>query len=215
RLVLPDLALVVGTGIVTLLYVALNAAFLRVIPEETLRGELEVGYLAARSLFGAEGATWMGLLIAFGLLSTISSLTWAGPRVSQVVGEDYSAFRWLMRKNAQGAPIAALLLQAVVVCVLLGFALFEQILLYIQSILTLSSLLVVGSVFWLRWKRPEVSRPFRTWGYPVTPLVFLLMSGYSLVILARDRPWEMLWGLATLIAGVAVYWGAKRRESVS
>lgn len=203
-------ALILGTGLVTVLYVALNMAFLRVVPVEDLKGQLEVGHLAAKQIFGAQGGAGMALLISFGLISTLSSMIWAGPRVTQVMGEDYRLFRFLAVRNRQGAPHLAILAQALVVILLIWFALFEQIILYIQAILTLSSLLVVGAVIYLRIRQPGAPRPYRTWGYPVTPLLFLAVSVYMLVVLIRMRPLETAWGGGTLLVGVAVYAIARR-----
>lgn len=198
-------ALILGTALVTVLYVALNMAFLRVVPVEALKGQLQVGHLAAERIFGMRGGAGMALLISFGLVSTVSSMVWAGPRVTQVMGEDYRLFRFLAARNRWGAPHLAILVQSVIVVFLIRFALFDQIILYIQAILTLSSLLVVGAVIYLRIRRPNAARPYRTWGYPFTPLLYLAMGGYMLVLLVQKRPQETLWGLITLVAGAAVY----------
>ncbi len=201
------LALLLGTGLVTGLYLALNACFLRVAPVEAMSGEVEVGAVAARYVFGENGGRIMGLIIAAGLVSTISSMTWAGPRVGQVMGEDYRGFRWLAGRSASGAPRVAILLQWVVVMLLLLFVPFEQIIYYIQAILTLSSLLVVAGLFYLRVQRPEADRPFRAWGYPVTPGLFLGVSLWMLVEFVQQKPAETAWGLVTLVVGGAVYFG--------
>ena len=204
-------ALVLGTGLVTLLYVALNMAFLRVVPVEVMKGKVEVGCFAAEHIFGAKGGRWMALLISFGLISTVSSMVWAGPRVTQVMGEDYRLFGYLSARNRWGAPHLAIFLQALIVLLLIQFALFEQIILYIQAILTLSSLLVVGAVIYLRIRYPKTPRPYRTWGYPVTPLLYLAASLYMLVVIVQKRPVETAWGLGTLLVGAAIYAFAGRR----
>jgi len=209
------LALILGTSFVTVLYVALNLAFLRVVPVAEMKGHLEVGYLAARSLFGERGGAWMGLLISFGLISTVSSMVWAGPRVTQVMGEDYRLFGFLSARNRWGAPHLAILFQALIVIILISFALFEQIIIYIQAILTLSSMLVVLGVIYLRIRRPHEPRPYRTWGYPVTPLLFAGVSVYMLVVLVRDRPMETVWGAGTVLLGAGVYALAGRRRQGS
>jgi APA family basic amino acid/polyamine antiporter len=107
---------------------------------------VEVAKVAADYMFGPRGGAIMGLLICFGLVSTISSMVWAGPRVTQVMGEDYRLFGFLSRRNRWGAPIWAILAQSAIVMILLLFTDFEQIIYYIQAILTLSSLLVVAGM---------------------------------------------------------------------
>ena len=81
---------------------------------------------------------------------------------------------------------------------------------YIQAILTLSSLLTVLAVFWLRYRMPGAPRPYRAWGYPLTPAVFALMSIYVLVFQVRERPTETAWGLITLLVGWLVYLGSRK-----
>lgn len=203
-------ALILGTGLVTVLYVALNLAFLRVVPVEDMRAlvgdeKAVVGHLAAKRIFGEGGGGGMALLISFGLISTVSSMIWAGPRVTQVMGEDYRIFRFLSARNRWGAPHLAIIVQSTIVLLLTWLALFEQIILYIQAILTLSSMLVVVAVIYLRIRCPGAARPYRTWGYPVTPVLYLAASVYMLVVLVRTRPEETVWGLATLLMGAAVY----------
>ncbi|MCB1065708.1 MAG: amino acid permease [Verrucomicrobiae bacterium] len=204
------LALLIGTGIVTLLYVMLNAAFLYATPIEEMAGKPEVGFVAAQQIFGERGGALMGMLISIGLVSTISSMTWAGPRVTAMMGEDYRAFAWLARRNRFGVPAWAVVAQAVIVLVLVVTASFEQLIQYIQAILTLSSLLTVLAVFWLRYRMPGAPRPYRAWGYPLTPAVFALMSIYVLVFQVRERPTETAWGLITLLVGWLVYLGSRK-----
>ncbi|NET60209.1 MAG: amino acid permease, partial [Symploca sp. SIO2E6] len=104
-------SLLVGTLVVMVLYLLLNFIFLYSTPIDKLAGQLEVGYIAAESIFGSSGAKIMGMLISFGLISSISSMVWAGPRVTQVIGEDIPLFKLLARKNNSGIPYFAILLQ--------------------------------------------------------------------------------------------------------
>lgn len=203
------LALLIGTVLVTILYVALNAAFLKAAPIDELKFQPEVALIAAQHLFGQRGGTLMGLLIAFGLISSISSMTWAGPRVAQTMGEDYRPFRALSKVNRFGVPARAILLQGAVVIVLVASVTFEQLILYIESLLILSSLATVAAVVWLRIRKPELPRPFRVPGYPLTPLLFIVVSVYMLWVLTRNHPLESAWGLATLILGWFFYAASK------
>jgi basic amino acid/polyamine antiporter, APA family len=207
------LALLIGTGIVTLLYVALNAAFLYATPIADMAGKPEVGFIAASAIYGERGGAVMGLLISIGLISTISSMVWAGPRVTAMMGEDYRVFRWMSRRNRFGVPVWAVLFQSAVVLALVATAELEQLIQYIQAILTLSSLLTVLAVIWLRVRVPGAPRPYRAWGYPVTPLVFAAMSVYVLYFQIRERPVESAWGLVTLVAGGMIYLVSLRGES--
>jgi len=199
------LALLIGTGLVTVLYVFLNASFLYATPIESMAGKPEVGLIAAREVFGERGGDWMGLLIAFGLISTISSMMWAGPRVTATMGEDYRVFSWLARRNRFGVPAWAILLQTVIVIVLILTATFEQLIQYIQALLTLSSILTVLAVIWLRYRKPDAPRPYRAWGYPVTPVIFVLVSSYVLFFQVKGKPTEVAFGFATVVIGFFIY----------
>lgn len=204
-------ALLWGTGVVTVLYVALNAAFLLAAPMGELSGQVEVGYIAAAHLFGASGGRIMAGLITLGLVSTISAMTWAGPRVAQVMGEDIPLFSMLAATRPSGAPVGALLLQLGIVLLLLATSTFESVLTYLGFTLALSAGLTVAGVFVLRLRKPDLPRPYRAWGYPVTPALFLLINGWMVTYIFLQRPRESLAGLGTLLLGLLVYFPASRK----
>jgi APA family basic amino acid/polyamine antiporter len=204
-------SLLLGTLIVTALYLLLNFAFLYTTPTSVLAGQVEVGYLAAGYIFGQQGARIMGLLISVGLVSAISSMVWAGPRVLLVVGEDLRSFRPLAPLNAHRVPQRAVLLQLAIVLTLILTSTFEQVITYLGFTLAMSTFLAVLGVFVHRARDPDAARPYRTWAYPVTPLVFLSITGWMLVYLLRHRPFESLAGVATLALGLGVYFVTARR----
>jgi APA family basic amino acid/polyamine antiporter len=199
------LSLVFGTVIVILLYAPLNAVFMYAAPVEQMKGQVDVGYIAANHIFGSTGGLIMGLLISIGLVSAISSMVWAGPRVTQVMGEDFRTLRFLSVKNVNGVPHLSLLFQYVLVVALVVTSTFESIVNYIGIILSLSAFLTVAGVFVMRVTQPRLPRPYRTWGYPVTPIVFLLVTGWMMFFVIKARPMVMVAGAATLGAGLAVY----------
>ncbi|MEC4819230.1 MAG: amino acid permease [Scytonema sp. PMC 1069.18] len=198
-------ALIIGTLIVTGLYLLLNFIFLYSTPIEKLGGQLEVGYIAANEIFGMKGAKIMGLLISMGLISSISSMVLTGPRVTQVIGEDIPLFKLLAKKNSQGIPYYAILFQLFLVIVLLLTASFEAVITYLGFTLTLSSFLTVLGVFVSRIRYPDIPRPYRTWGYPFTPIIFLTISLWMLVFIFLNKPVESLAGFMTLAVGLFVY----------
>lgn len=198
-------SLFLGTSIVLVLYILLNFIFLYTTPIPELAGQLEVGYVAANRIFGAAGAQIMSLLISLGLISAISSMVWAGPRVTQVIGEDIPFFRLLATKNSNGVPAYAILIQLTIVLALIITSTFEAIITFLGFTLTLSSFLTVLGVFIHRFRYPEVPRPYKTWGYPVTPLIFLCISFWMLIYIFRDKPTESLAGLGTILVGLPVY----------
>ncbi len=200
------LSLLFGTALVILLYLSVNTAFLNAAPIEALQGKEEVGYVAAGYIFGRAGGVVMGLLISIGLVSAISSMTWAGPRVMQVIGEDMPLFAFLRHKNRNGVPATAIVVQLLIVQVVILTATFKAIIFYIGFILSLSSFLTVLGVFVLRRRFPELLRGrYRTWGYPVTPLLYLAVTAWMLCYVVREQPVESLAGVATLAVGAGIY----------
>ncbi len=199
------LALILGTLIVAVLYLALNAVFLRSAPTSELAGKLEVGQVAATHILGEAGGKIMAGLISFGLLSTISAMTWIGPRVTVSMGEDLRALRFLSRKTTAGVPAIAIVAQFAIVAVLVLSSTFDHVVNYIQFSLTVCSFFTVLGVIVLRWQQPTLARPYRTWGYPFTPLIFLAISLWILFFQLRDKPAESLAGLATMALGLIIY----------
>lgn len=205
-------ALVLGTLVVTLLYVAVNAVFLRYAPWDQLAGQVEVGLLAARVCFGPRGGWLMGALIAFGILSTVASYTWTGSRVSERMGQDYPGLRVLASVNRWRAPHSALVLQTALALILLFAGAYDAVINYLMALLQVSSLLAVGAVMVLRRQRPAAPRPFRVPLYPLPPLVYLAVTGWVLVYQVQSRPVESAWGLMTLVAGLFLYAWARRER---
>ncbi|RMG07747.1 MAG: APC family permease [Cyanobacteria bacterium J055] len=204
-----------GTIFVTALYVLLNFVFLYSTPIDRMAGELEVGYIAATSIFGGWGANLMGLLIAIGLISSMSSMVLAGSRVTQAIGEDIPVFKILGKTNRQGVPHHAIFFQMAIVLVLTIASTFESVITYLSFTLTLSSCLTVLGVFVYRVTHPEIIRPYKTWGYPITPSIFFAIGLWILVFIFQDKPIESLAGLATILLGLPIYWLANphRRNS--
>lgn len=194
-------ALVHGTLAVTLIYLLLNLVFLRSTALPELQGTVEVGALSARNLFGEQVGALVSLALSLLLVSTISAMVLAGPRVLDVIGQDVPALRFLCVRNRRGAPTRAVLLQQGLA---LGFILtgsFEQVLTFAGFTLTLFALLTVAGMVRLRRREPDLPRPFRAPLYPVPPLVFMLINGAALVVVAWERPWAVLAGAALLAIG--------------
>ncbi|WP_139924649.1 APC family permease [Hymenobacter sp. DG01] len=202
--------LLVGTIIVLLLYVGLNFVFLYSTPISALKGQLEVGFVVATTLFGPTAGRVMGGAIAVLLVSTVSSMIFAGPRIVQVMGEDLPALRPLARVSPKGIPVRATLFQTALTLLFILTATFEQVLLYAGFVLSLFTFLTVLGLFVLRFRQPRLPRPYRAWGYPVTPLLFLLLNGWTLWFIAGSKPWETLYGLGTLAVGLLVYFVGQR-----
>jgi len=202
------LSLVLGTALVTVLYVLLTAVFLYTVPAGEMAGEVEVGYLSGRVIFGDVGGEVMSIFIALLLVSSVSAMVYLGPRVTQAMGEDTRALRWLATTNDRGVPVNSVLFQMALSLAFIYTSTFEQVLIYAGFTLTLSMMLTVAGVFVLRWRMPEVDRPYTTWGYPATPLFFLVLNAWVLVYVFIDRPFESLVGLGVIGTGALLYLGS-------
>ncbi|MFN0051426.1 MAG: APC family permease [Planctomycetales bacterium] len=194
-----------GTTLVTLLYVGLNAVFLMSAPLEELAGQERVGHVAAGRLFGEVGGKVVSLLIVAGLVSTMSANLMAGPRVYEAIGVDYPLLGMLRWRRANGGPIVAILLQAFLAITLLVTASFSQLLTYVSVTLSLFAALTVAGAMLLRYREPELPRPYRTWGYPLTPLVFLVLEGWMIVFAIQKEPFASFWSFCTISAGLLGY----------
>ena len=195
------------------MYLAVNAVFLHSTPMAAMAAapdKVAVALVAGLYLFGAAVTRVMAALICTGLVSTVSAMMWIGPRVTMAMGEDLPALGWLARKSAGGIPVRAMLAQFLIVNVLLLTSTFDKVLTYIQFSLQVCAFFTVLGVIVLRWTQPALPRPYRTWGYPVTPLIFLAVSAWMLMNIWLSNPRESLWGLATMALGLGVYFLAPR-----
>jgi APA family basic amino acid/polyamine antiporter len=198
-------ALLAGTLIVMVLYVALNAVFLHTAPMDKLAGQLDVASISGRYIFGEVGGRIVAAMICVGLVSSISAMMWIGPRVMMTMGEDIPAIGFFSRKSQNGAPTYAIVFQLAAATVMMLTRSFEAVLDFIQFSLLFCSFFTVLGVIKLRITNPELPRPYRAWGYPLTPLVFLLVTGFMMYYLLTERPLQALLGMLIMISGLLIY----------
>ncbi len=202
--------LVASTSLVCLSYLLLNYVFLAVAPMDAMVGKVEVGFVAASYAFGEAGGTIMGVLLGLLLVSTVSAMILAGPRVLHRIGEDFALFRLLGRTNNDGIPSSAVIVQASIALAFLWSASFDRILVFSGATMALNTFFTVLGVFILRWRKPDLERPFRTWLYPLPPIVFLLITGWTLLYVVLQRPIEAMITLFIVASGAAFYFVSKR-----
>jgi APA family basic amino acid/polyamine antiporter len=210
---LLPLSLIGGTLIVTLLYLGLNLTFLLNVPQSELSGVVEVGQVTAKYIFGENGALIMSGIIAFGLISSVGSMSMAGPRIYQTMGEDYRRLAFLSKKSKYGAPANAIFFQSVVAILMLLTASFDTLLKYIGFTLSLVAGLAVLGVIVLRFKLPDAPRLYKTWGYPFTPVLFILLSLWMIIFSIYEDPKVCLTGFGTIASGLIVYFIVKEKSA--
>jgi basic amino acid/polyamine antiporter, APA family len=198
-------ALLAGTVIVTILYLVLNYVFLLATPKSVLAGKVEVGLLAGQAIFGPIGGKIVSCLIGVGLIATISAWVWLGPRITKRMGEDLPKLKIFARSSAYGTPYSAIIFQLIVVTILVGTETFQFWLFATQFVLLLSSFLTVLGLIVLRFREPNLERPYQVWGYPVTPILFLAITLWMMTYVVLEKPQESLIGLITVLAGLIIF----------
>lgn len=200
-------ALGLGTAAVTLLYLALNAAYLASAPAVELAGVDEIAQVAAQALLGPIGARVVSATVAFGLVSTVGALVMTGPRVLAAMGEDHHRLRVLAARNAGGAPGVALWLQGTTASVLALVSQIELIIAAVGFLLTVGALLTVVGVFRLRARARGGTEPggVRTWGHPWTSLAFVGVAGWMVMHSLLTEPAVGLAGLGAVGLGLGLW----------
>ena len=202
------LSIISGTAIVTLLYVLLNYIFLYAAPAAEMSGVPDVAFVPAKYIFGVSGGRVISLIISMLLISTISSMIIAGPRVVQRMGEDFSVFRVVSHRNKHGIPVIAIWFQSIIALIILFTSSFETIMGYTTFVLTLFATLTVLGVIVLRFKQPLLSRPYKTFGYPLTPIFFIIANVWFMYFWVTSHRDPSLIGLGVVGVGLLVYFVA-------
>ncbi|MCU0428698.1 MAG: amino acid permease [Cytophagaceae bacterium] len=207
-------ALFYGTSIVMILYLLLNFVFLYSTPIPQLAGQVEVAYVAAKSIFGEKGANIIAGIISIGLVASLNSMLFIGPRVTQVMGQDYSLFKFLSFKSANGSPVYAILMQFGIALLLIYNSTFEKVLTSLVFTLSVFTTLTVLAVLVNRRKHPPTEGLYRTWGYPITPLFFIVVELYMMYQILTDERHQVpsLVGIGLVLIGIPVYWWANGRS---
>ena len=206
-------SILIGTLLVAAFYVMLNYVFLVVSPIESLKGEIEIGYISSVNLFGEKSAKLISILIGLLLLSTVSSYVYVGPRIIQAIGEDYDKLYFLSKINQNGVPFNAFIIQLVIS---LGFILsstFEEVVLYTGIILIITTSITVCSLIYLRLKEPDLKRPYKVWGYPFTPFIFIILNTWILVYTVYLKPTESIIGICLMIFSLGLFFILKREKN--
>ncbi|MEE9380755.1 MAG: amino acid permease [Hyphomonadaceae bacterium] len=202
-----------GTLVVMVLYVSLNFVFLRVTPIADMVGQVEIGFIAAQSAFGDTTGRIVGGSLALLMVSTVSAMVIAGPRVLQVVGEDFHVFRLLARKNRHDIPANAIWFQTAVTVLFILIANVETIILFSGLLLALNTFTAVLGLFVLRWRQPDLERPYRVPLYPIVPLIYLALTGATIVFVLISRPVEALIAAGFVAGSILIYFLVGREQA--
>jgi len=204
-------SLLLGTGIVVILYLGVNALYIYGINPEEMKGVISVGGLAMGNLFGKSAEVLFSLLIAFALFSSLSAFIIIGPRVYYQMASDGLFFKAVAKIHPRHqVPSNSIVLQAVIAIILALSGSFEQVLTYMGFALGLSPVLTIFGVFILR-KRDKSAMKLP--GFPVTQIVYILTGIMILVLSFLERPAESSIALGVVVAGIPAYYLFKRNNT--
>jgi APA family basic amino acid/polyamine antiporter len=198
--------LTLGVFSVTAVYIMVNVVYLLALPFDRLKGVVRVGEVAASALFGGGGAALFSALVTVSIFGCLNANLLFGPRVFYAMARDGHFFRAMGRLGPRShVPTGALWGQAAWSAVLCLSGTYESLYQYMLFALLLFFAATGLAVFVLRRRAPEAVRPYRTWGFPVVPVVFIAMSLAVFVSMVAGQPLKALVGMALLAAGGPVY----------
>ncbi|MCB0640858.1 MAG: amino acid permease [Phaeodactylibacter sp.] len=199
-------ALIGGTSLVCILYVLLQYGFLRQAPLDALAGKVEIGQVVAEYMFGWEGSRGVSFLISLLLISSISAMVWVGPRITRAMANDYRLWQFLATDNKHGIPVRAIWFQTFISVLLIITGSFEQVFLYSGFILQVFTTFTIAGVILLRIRLRGTGQGYKSPGYPILQIVYLLVSAWILIYLLYDKPQESLLGFVNLLLGALTFW---------
>jgi basic amino acid/polyamine antiporter, APA family len=204
-------SLIVGTLTVTVVYLALNSMFLYSATFSELDGKNDIGNVVAYKLFGDKVGLGFSMLFSIALLSTLSAMTIAGPRVLEAMGADYPRLKPFASKNRYDMPYISILVQAGWSIFLVLVSSFKEIIQYISISLSLFSMATVLGIFALRKNYPREKRPFQVPFFPLPPILFTVCTCWMIYYVTINDPRIILYTIATIIPGVIIYFIVSRK----
>jgi APA family basic amino acid/polyamine antiporter len=211
------LSLFLGTLIVTFLYVTTNLMYLHALPLQDIAfpPSDRLATTAANKIFGSSGTIIIAVLIMVSTFGCINGLVLSGARVYYTMAKDGLFFKKAGTLNANAVPQWALWAQCVVACLLCLSGGYGNLLDMISFVVVIFYVLTILGIFILRKKQPGVERPYKAFGYPVLPALYIIMGTAFCVLLLIFKTKYAAWGLAITLAGIPLYYLAARKKTVA
>ncbi|MFN5375884.1 MAG: APC family permease [Chitinophagaceae bacterium] len=209
------LSLFLGTLLVTVIYVSANLMYLNVLPLNQIAKPEEdrLAVAAASVIFGAAGRSIIAVLIMVSTFGCINGLVMAGARVYYTMAQDGLFFKKAAKLNTNAVPQWALWSQALVASLLCLSGRYGELLDMVSFVVVIFYVLTIIGIFILRKKRPDLERPYKAFGYPFLPLIYIFMGLSFCVLLIMFKP-EYTWpGLIITLLGVPLYFIAVRNKT--
>lgn len=200
------LALILGTLGITFLYVLVNYIYLYALPMQETIGVVRIAEKATGALFGSSTGTLISALVIVSVFGSLNGSILVGPRVYFAMAKDGLFFQKVAHVHPRfRTPGFSILIQAVWASLLTLLGTFEQILTFAMFIAIAFWIAATAAVFTLRKKRPDLPRPYKTWGYPVVPAIFIIASTGILLNTLIEKPVEALAGILLTALGIPAY----------
>lgn len=209
------LAMVLGVLAVGVIYIAMNLTYIYALPMKEIAARETIAHTAAAALFSPGAAVWLSLMIAISCFSAAATCTLSGARVYLAMAQDGVFFKRMAVIHPKWrTPAFSLIGQGVWAAALTLSGRYDQLYTYVIYGMVLSYTLTVIAMFWLRWKRPEIPRPYRCTGYPWLPAIYVLIGTAWTLNTICTRPTEAFWGTAIMLIGVPgyLYWKRSKRS---
>jgi APA family basic amino acid/polyamine antiporter len=210
------LAMVLGVIAVGVIYVAMNLTYLYALPLKEIAVHETIAHAAAAALFSPRAAGWLSLMIAISCFSAAATCTLSGARVYLAMAQDGVFFKRMAVIHPKWrTPAFSLIGQGVWAAALTLSGRYDQLYTYVIYGMVLSYTLTVIGMFLLRWKRPEIPRPYRCTGYPWLPAIYVLIGATWTLNTIITRPTQAFWGTAIMLIGVPgyLYWKRSNRKA--
>jgi APA family basic amino acid/polyamine antiporter len=212
------LAMVLGVVAVGVIYIAMNVTYMYALPLKEIAAHETIAHAAAAALFSPRAAVWLSLVIAISCFSAAATCTLSGARVYLAMAQDGLFFKRMAVIHPKWrTPAFSLIGQGVWAAALTLSGRYDQLYTYVIYGMVLSYTLTVIAMFWLRWKRPDIPRPYRCTGYPWLPAIYVLIGIAWTLNTIFTRPKEAFWGTAIVLIGVPgyLYWKRASREAAA
>ena len=201
------LALIIGTIIILVLYFLINITYLKVLPMDSLSGEIKVGEATAKAVYGSGAAGIFALVVIISMFGSLNGNILVGPRISYAMAKDQLFFSSAAHVHPKyHTPGNAIMIQGFWAAILTLSGTFEELITLVVFVQIIMWVAASSTVFVLRKKQPHLARPYKVWGYPYVPAFFILFSVTIMVNTFFSAPIQSLIGLALTLLGVPLYY---------
>jgi APA family basic amino acid/polyamine antiporter len=205
-------ALIVGTLGITVLYLLVNYIYLRALPIDEMKGVVRIAEKATSALFGRTGGSFLSAAVMISIIGALNGSIFVGARVYYAMAKDKLFFERVGQAHPRfHTPGFAIIVQAIWACLLAMTGTFEQLFTYVIFISLVFWIAATAAVFKLRKKFPDLQRPYKTWGYPVTPILFIVAASGIVISTLIAKPLESFAGMGITMIGIPAYYYWKKR----